>query len=78
MPMKAEYIDSKGRTYRLVEALEVKDIQGHPTVIKSRVQDLVNGGDTVSVFSDVAYDIGLGKDIFTERYLRRAPKEVRK
>ncbi len=77
LPVKAEYIDREGRTYRLVEALEIKNIQGHPTVVKSSVSDLVNGGKTVSVFTDVKYDIGLG-DIFTERYLRRAPKEARK
>jgi outer membrane lipoprotein-sorting protein len=77
MPMKAEYTDRDGRKYRTVEALEVMDIQGHPTVVKSRVRDLLNGGETVSVFSDVKYDIGLG-DIFTERYLRRAPKEARR
>jgi outer membrane lipoprotein-sorting protein len=77
MPMKAEYTDRDGRSYRIVEALEVKDIQGHPTVVKSRVRDIVNGGETVSIFSNVKYDIGLG-DIFTERYLRRAPREVRK
>jgi len=77
MPVKAEYFDKDGRKYRIVEALEVKDIQGHPTVVKSRVRDLVNGGDTVSEFTDVSYDIGLG-DIFTERYLRRAPKEARR
>jgi len=77
MPMKAEYLDKDKRLYRIVEALEVKDIQGHPTVVKSRVHDLINGGETISVFSDVSYDIGLG-DIFTERYLRRAPKEARR
>ena len=77
MPMKAEYTDRDGRMYRTVEALDVKDIQGHPTVVKSRVRDLLNGGETVSVFTDVKYDIGLG-DIFTERYLRRAPKEARR
>ena len=77
MPMKAEYIDMDGRTYRVVEALEVKEIQGHPTVVRSRVQDLVNGGETVSVFSNIKYDIGLG-DIFTERSLRKAPREARR
>ena len=77
MPMKAEYIDRDGRKYRIVEALEVKDIQGQPTVVRSRVRDLVNGGETVSIFSNIKYDIGLG-DIFTERYLRRAPREARK
>jgi hypothetical protein len=77
MPMKAEYLDRNKQLYRTVEALEVRDIQGHPTVVKSRVRDLINGGETISVFSDVSYDIGLG-DIFTERYLRRPPKEARR
>lgn len=77
MPMKAEYYDGDNRAYRVVEALEVKDIQGYPTVVRSRVRDLANGGETVSVFSNVRYDIGLA-DIFTERYLRRPPREARR
>jgi outer membrane lipoprotein-sorting protein len=77
LPVKAEYFDKNNQKYRVVEALEVRDIQGHPTVVKSRVRDLVNGGETVSVFNDVKYDIGLG-DIFTERYLRRPPREARR
>jgi hypothetical protein len=39
---------------------------------------LAGGGETVSVFENVRYDLGLSADIFTERYLRTPPKEVRK
>jgi outer membrane lipoprotein-sorting protein len=78
LPMKAEYLNKEGTKYRVVEALEVKDIQGIPTVIKSRVQDLDSGGNTVTEFTNVKYDIGLADKIFTERYLRRPPREVRK
>jgi outer membrane lipoprotein-sorting protein len=78
MPIKAEYLDREGQLYRVVEALEVKDIQGYPTVIRSRVRDLASGGQTVSEFSRITYDIGLKERIFTERYLRRPPREVRK
>lgn len=78
MPVKAEYFDKQGEQYRLVEALEIKDIQGYPTVVKSRVQDLAGGGQTVSEFSQIKYNIGLKEDIFTERYLRRPPREVRR
>jgi hypothetical protein len=77
MPMKAEYYDKDGRKYRLVEALEVQEIQGYPTVTKSRVRDLVSGGETVNEFTKIKYDIGLDDKIFTERYLRRPPKEIR-
>lgn len=78
LPRKAEYLDKKGNKYRLVEALEVADIQGFPTVIKSRVKDLSNGSETVSSFEDIKYNIGLKEAIFSERYLRRAPREVRR
>jgi hypothetical protein len=75
LPMKAEYYDNKGENYRLVEALEVDRIQGNPTVTKARVSDLRSGGHTVSVFSNVQYDLGIKESIFTERYLRRAPRK---
>jgi hypothetical protein len=74
MPMKADYFNSKGKKYRVVEALEVKEIQGHPTVTRSKASNLESGGNTVSRFSNVKYDVGLPDDLFTERYLRRAPR----
>ncbi len=78
LPIKAEYLDREGRKIRVVEALESEMIQGFPTVVKSRVQDLLSGGETISEFRDVSYNIGLDEKIFTERYLRRPPREVRK
>ena len=77
IPRKVEYKNKQGELYRRVEALKIETIDGIPTVVESRVQDLASGGQTVSVFSNIKYNIGLGDDIFTERYLRRAPKEVR-
>ncbi len=78
LPVKAEYLDKNERKYRTVEALEVKNIQGFPTVVKSRVKDLSSGGETVALFKKIKYNIGLKERIFTERYLRRPPREVRK
>ena len=77
IPSKVDYVDSRGEVYRRVEALAVKNVDGIPTVTRSVVKDLVSGGSTVSEFSDIKYDIGLSEDIFTERYLRRPPREVR-
>ena len=63
----------------MYEALKVQTIQGYPTVTSSRMQDLQRKGETIIEYSDVAYDIGLPDDIFTERYLRRPPlKYLRK
>ena len=78
LPMKAEYVDKSGNKYREVEALDVMEIQGFPTVTKSRVRDIANGGETVSEFTEIEYNIGLDEKIFTERYLRRPPREARK
>ncbi len=78
MPIKAEYTDKNGQKYRLVEALKIKDIQGFPTVILSKVTDLLNKSFTVSKFSKIKYNIGLDEKIFTERYLHNPPRQVRR
>ncbi len=75
VPMKMEFYDKNGKLYRVIESVKVETIQGFPTVVKSVVSDLNTGGKTEMEFSDVQYDIGL-TDIFTERYLRRPPREA--
>ncbi|MCB9748042.1 MAG: outer membrane lipoprotein-sorting protein [Candidatus Omnitrophica bacterium] len=75
LPMRAEYYDNENKLIRSIEALEVEDIQGHPTVKKSVARDLNRGGKTVMEFSNVQYDVGLTENIFAERYLRKAPIE---
>jgi len=74
IPSKAELYDKNGELYKILEALEVKDVQGFPTVTRMKATDLNSGGSTVSDFSDIEYDTGLEPDIFTERFLRRPPR----
>jgi hypothetical protein len=78
LPVKAEYLDKNGKLFRRVEAVKVETVQGRPTVTESRVDDLVRGGHTVNFFSAVQYDTGLNEAIFTERFLRRPPREATK
>ena len=66
------------REYREYEVLAVEKIQGFYTVMKARMKDLRSGGETQLEYSDLKYDIGLPEDIFTERYLRRAPTKYLK
>lgn len=75
VPMKMEFYDKNGKLYRVIESQKVQTIQGFPTVVKSIVSDLNTGSKTEMEFTDVKYNIGL-KDIFTERYLRRPPREA--
>ncbi len=75
VPMKAEYYDKSGKLYRTIEALEVKDVQGYPTVTKMKATDLNSNSNTVTEFNGIVYDVGLTDDIFTERFLRTPPQK---
>jgi outer membrane lipoprotein-sorting protein len=77
LPLKAEYYNQSGKLYRRVEALETSVVQGYPTVLKARVSDLGSGSSTTNEFREVTYDLGLDERIFSERFLRRPPREVR-
>jgi outer membrane lipoprotein-sorting protein len=74
LPMKIEYENSRSEVYRRVEVIEVADVQGHPTVAKSRVSNLDSGGHTDMQFRFIAYDTGVPEEVFTERSLRNPPK----
>jgi outer membrane lipoprotein-sorting protein len=74
LPVKIEY-EEGGSVYRVYEILQVEDIQGFKTVTKAKMSDLKSGGNTVNEYSNVEYNTGLPEDIFTERYLRRAPRQ---
>ncbi len=76
LPLKAEYYDKTGKLYRRVEATKVQTIQGYPTVIEAVASDIKAGSSTRNLFSKIKYDIGLKEMIFTERFLRRPPREV--
>jgi hypothetical protein len=76
LPNKAEYYDHNGKLYREVEAVEVGTVKGYPTVMVAEARDLNSGSVTRNSFSKVEYDIGLKERIFTERFLRRPPREI--
>ena len=85
VPMKMEFYDKNNKLYRIIESLKVETVevkegekvQKFPTVVKSVVSDLNTGSKTEMEFTNVQYNINL-KDIFTERYLRRPPREVKR
>lgn len=78
LPLKAVYYDRQNKAYRQVEALKIETIDGHPTVLEAKASDLRAGTSTINSFSKVKYDTGLNARIFTERFLRRPPREVGK
>jgi len=75
IPVQISYYKQGGEKYREATALEVETTDGYPTVTSSRMKSLETGSTTTMEYLGVEYDIGLPEDIFTERYLRRAPRE---
>lgn len=75
LPVKMEFVDESGEVYRRIEALEVGEFGGHPTVTTMKVSDLRSGGSTVSEFSNVEYDLGIPESVFTERTLRSPSRQ---
>ena len=76
LPQKAEYYDRQNKLYRVVEAVKVETIQGYPTVTIAEARDLSSGSISRNEFKSVKYDLGLKERIFTERFLRRPPREI--
>ncbi|GMG87548.1 outer membrane lipoprotein-sorting protein [Biformimicrobium ophioploci] len=76
LPETVEYVDGAGDTYRRVSVVETQVIDGFPTVVKSRVEDLKNGGYTLLQFRNVGYGLALDDGVFSERSLRRPPLEL--
>lgn len=75
IPVKTEFYDNSGNVYRTYEALKVDTVSGFPTVTESKMTDKNIGGYTLMDYSKVSYDIGVPEDVFSERYLRAAPRQ---
>ncbi|MDT8439530.1 MAG: outer membrane lipoprotein-sorting protein [Wenzhouxiangellaceae bacterium] len=75
IPVQTSYYKADGQKYREARALAVETISGYPTVTRAQMQSLETGSTTVMEYRSVEYGIGLPEDIFSERYLRRAPRE---
>jgi outer membrane lipoprotein-sorting protein len=71
--VQASTYDAEGKELRRYSALKVKKIDGHPTVVQSRMTDMRDKSFTVMSYSDVKYDLDLSDDVFTQRYLRKPP-----
>ncbi len=78
LPVQVQF-EKDGEVYRQATTLAVEpDIQGYATVTKGSMKDVKTGGETVLEYTDLKYDLDLPADIFSERYLRKPPKEYLK
>jgi len=78
LPIKIIFYDKRGKELRIYETLKVERIQGFPTVSASRMRNVKDGGETLMTYTKVEYNLSLPASIFTERYLRKAPRKYLK
>ena len=85
--VRTTYYDEQDKPRRQYDALKWDMIGGYPTVTKARMTDLTSNTDqkdpskkahTLLEYEGVKYDLKLPESIFTERYLRRAPRKYLK
>ena len=75
LPLKEEYYDIRGELYKLFTAEEVREFSGFPTVTKRKMVNVKNQHQTLVTFKDIQYNLGIDKELFTERYLKRPPSK---
>ena len=75
IPVQIGFYKADGSKYREASALAVDTIEGFPTVTKAQMKSLETGSTTVMEYLSVDYDVGLPEEIFSERYLRQAPRD---
>jgi outer membrane lipoprotein-sorting protein len=75
LPKKMEYVDDTQKVYRRIEALQVEEISGYPTITKMQVSDLRANGHSISEFRNIEYDLGIPASEFAERTLRNPSRQ---
>ncbi len=81
---KLEFYKKDKILYRTMEVLEVREIKArengasvtYPTAIISQARNLETGSVTQMTLSDIVYNPDLEDNIFSERYLRRPPRDI--
>ncbi|MFQ5648738.1 MAG: outer membrane lipoprotein-sorting protein [bacterium] len=75
LPSKEEYYDKRGNLYKTFTADKIEPVAGIATIMQRTMANAQNGHRTVVTFEAVNYNVGLKDRIFSERYLRNAPRE---
>jgi hypothetical protein len=83
LPLKIEYYDAQDQLQRIFTANVIEDIAAgegddrrvHPTAMKRTMENVRTGHRTEVTVTSVNYDVGLSDDDFSERHMRRPPRE---
>lgn len=75
LPLKEQYYDKRGELYKTFTAEKIDSVKNFATIMKRTMANVQNGHRTVVTFEEVDYNFGLKDNLFSERYLRSAPRQ---
>ena len=75
LPLKEEYQSKKGELQKVFTADEVKEVSGFWTITKRTMKNMENGHRTEVTLIKAEYNLKMEDDLFTERFLKKAPKK---
>ncbi len=75
LPLKEEYYDDKNELERVFTAEKIQTIDGIVTPTLRKMENVRKNQYTTVEFGNIKYNVGLGEDIFTERYMKNPPRE---
>lgn len=75
LPLREEYFDARNEPLRVFTADKVERIGNFWTAMARSMKNLQSGHRTEVTYQETEYGVGLGQDIFSERYLRDPPKQ---
>ena len=75
LPLIEKYFDKKGKLVRRFVANKIEEIDGILTMTVRTMENVKKGGKTIIQFSDISYNVGLDKSVFTERFLKNPPRK---
>lgn len=84
MPMEMAYYKKGDLCARQIKVMKLENIEArennrkvvYPTAVLTEARNIETGSRTTMAFSKIRYNTGFGADLFTERYLRRPPRDV--
>jgi outer membrane lipoprotein-sorting protein len=75
LPLKEEYFDKKDVLFREFTADVIEVVDGIPTITVRTMKNLEKNQYTTVQFDSIEYNVGVGEDLFQERYLKNPPRE---
>ena len=78
LPVRVEFTNHEGALYKTYEAVDIRSINGYPTVTKHRMTSHLEGTYTL-LFLDLKntiYNMGIADEVFLEKSLIHPPKIV--